>query len=126
MISPLEQIQDSVRRYIDREIQLHELEDIMLPLLWDMDGDHPSRAVELAGRAHNLIAEYAKGDRSEASLREELAKPIRPFVIVRGSVPPTPIGPELWESESSSRIERKQPQRETRATSRVLYLSRAV
>ena len=82
MSSLLEQIQDSLRRYIDREIELHELENVLLPLIWDMDSSQSSEAVKLGGRAHNVIAEFAKGDRSEASLREELAKTVRPFVLV--------------------------------------------
>jgi len=74
--SPAEYVQS----YLDSEIQLHELEDKLAPILWGIEDCNDVVFGAFVGRIHSLIAEYSNGDRTHSSLCEELAKTIRPFV----------------------------------------------
>ncbi len=79
MASKIEsEIQQHLTQYLDGAIQLHEFEDWFVPVLWDIDESDDERARELAGRVHVLMAEFSRDDRSEESLRMELANAIRP------------------------------------------------
>lgn len=71
------EIRDLVASYLAGTIPLHQLEDEVLPILWD-DGDHSPEALELAGNMHIALAEMSRGDRSLESMRLELANAIRP------------------------------------------------
>ena len=81
MESEISQVVALLRRYIGGQIALHEVEDVSLPSLWDTD-ESDTANLQFLGRIHNLIAERSRGDRTEESLRQELAKTIRPFVRV--------------------------------------------
>jgi hypothetical protein len=94
MESSISQVAALVKRYVDGTIALHELEDTYLPLLWDADED--SDVVQFLGHVNNLIAERGQGDRTEESVREELANAIRPFaqsdsMAVRLQDPPAQV-----------------------------------
>jgi hypothetical protein len=73
----VQEIQRELRRFLDGSIELHEFEDFFVPLLWDIESSGDDAAIELAGKIHILIAEYSRGDRSLASLREQLAQAAR-------------------------------------------------
>lgn len=82
MASHLETIRDEVRRYIEREIQLYELEDCLTPMLWDIDARVEPKSTALLGRIHILTTEYSRRDRTEESMRRELESAIRPLVRI--------------------------------------------
>ena|SRR5579863_7266673 len=96
MDSAVSQVAALVKRYIDGQIALHEVEDVSLPLLWDTD-ESDIATTQFLGRIHNLIAERSRGDRTEESIRLELANAVRPFVVHA----------ILWERPDSIPIERK-------------------
>jgi hypothetical protein len=73
------EIQQHLSRYLDGTLQRYELEDWLIPKLWDLAESSDEAAREIAGHIHNLIAETSNGDRSPESLDEELKKIARPF-----------------------------------------------
>ena len=82
MASELElEIQQHLAEYLDGTLQQYELEDWLLPTLWDLAESNDEGARELAGRIETLISEHSRGDRSIKSLREELTRIARPFVV---------------------------------------------
>jgi hypothetical protein len=82
MASELEiEIQQHLCEYLDGKLQQHELEDWLIPTLWDLAESHDDGARGLAGRIENLISENSRGDRSNESLQEELTRIGRPFVL---------------------------------------------
>ncbi|HUI77542.1 MAG TPA: hypothetical protein VLY24_06485 [Bryobacteraceae bacterium] len=84
-------IQRHASRYLDGSIQLYELEDFLLPALWDLAESEDEAARELAGSINNLIAETSRGDRTLESLREGLEavcpSVLGPVEIVFGKPP---------------------------------------
>jgi hypothetical protein len=80
MASTIElEIQKHLLQYLDRQIPLHEFEDWFVHVLWSIDRYHDVELKQLAGTIHNRIGEFSRGDRTEASLRQELENAIRPF-----------------------------------------------
>jgi hypothetical protein len=66
------ELQQHLVEYLDGTLQQHELEDWLLPTLWDLAESDDEGSRELAGRIENLISEHSRGDRSTESLQEEL------------------------------------------------------
>lgn len=98
MESSISQVAALVKRYIDGTIALHELEDTYLPLLWD--ADEGSDVVQFLGHVNNLIAERGRRDRTEESMREELANALLPFaqpdsMVVRLQYPSAQVGIQI-------------------------------
>ena len=86
MASELElEIQQHLSRYLDGVLQRLELEDWLIPTLWDLAESDDEAARELAGHIHNLIAETSSGHRSPKSLQVELTRLARPFVDTKQS-----------------------------------------
>jgi hypothetical protein len=82
MASELElEIQQHLVKYLDGTMQQYQLEDWLVPTLWDLAESDDERARQLAGRIENLISEHSRGDRSKQSLQEELTRIARPFAI---------------------------------------------
>ncbi len=82
MASELElEIQQHLSSYLDGRLERYELEDWLIPTLWDLAESDDDAARELAGRIENLISENSRGDRSPESLREELTRIARPFAL---------------------------------------------
>jgi hypothetical protein len=81
MVSELE-IQRHLALYLNGKIQLHEFEDWFAPVMWDID-ESEERVREMAGEIHILIAEFARGDRSEDSLREGLTRACQSLASTR-------------------------------------------
>jgi hypothetical protein len=78
------QIQHHLAEYLDGNIELHELEDRLVPMLWDLHENSDEQARELVGEVEILIAEASRGDRPPDSLRNELREvATRPFVECR-------------------------------------------
>lgn len=73
-MASVQEIQRKLWRFLDGGIELHEFENFFVPRLWDIEGSGDEAATELAGHIHILIAEYSRGDRSLASLKEELGR----------------------------------------------------
>jgi hypothetical protein len=74
MVSELQsEICDKLTRYLGGETSLQDFEDWSFPVLWDLAEERDSESRRLAGSVSNMIAEYARGDRSEATLRAGLA-----------------------------------------------------
>jgi len=67
-------IQQHLSRYLEGRERRHELEDWLIPTLWDLAESNDEPAREIAGHIINLIAETSNGDRSPESLREELTR----------------------------------------------------
>lgn len=74
------EIHNQLAQYLDGAIQLYELEDHLLPIMWDLAESNDEPARELVGRIMNLIAESSRGDREFESLQRGLADAARPFV----------------------------------------------
>ena len=87
MASELElEIQQHLAAYLDKRSERYELEDWLIPTLWDLAESNDGAARELAGRIENLISEHSRGDRSPESLREELTRIALPFALSLTSV----------------------------------------
>jgi hypothetical protein len=75
------QIQHHLAEYVEGKIALHEFEDWLVPLLWDLDESDDENARELAGEIELIIAEASRGDRTADCLRKNLeAAATRPFL----------------------------------------------
>jgi hypothetical protein len=75
MVSELQsEIPDNLSSYLQGGKTLQDFEDWFMPVLWDVAEGHDESSVRLAGAIGRLMAECSRGDRTEASLREELAK----------------------------------------------------
>lgn len=85
------EINDQLLHYLNGQIKLHEFEDWFAPTLWHIDECHDKHTIELAGAIHILLAEFSCGDRTEASLREELARIA------------TPLAPSIAENRNGDR-----------------------
>ena len=72
------ELQRKVSKFLNREISLGELEDWLLPELWELNKSEDI-CRSLAGHVSNLIAEQASGSLPEESFRSEMASAIRPF-----------------------------------------------
>lgn len=79
-MSSVQEINREVRRYINGDVKLYELEDHLAPVLWDLERHSDNVLTDLVGRIHILLAEYSRGDRPEPSLRDKLAQLASPFV----------------------------------------------
>jgi len=95
MASELElEIQQRLSSYLEGRLERYELEDWLIPTLWDLAESDDDPARQLAGRIENLISENSRGDRSPESLREELTQIARPFVLALALV----VVPDLRET----------------------------
>lgn len=77
-------VQAIAAKYLAGTIPLHQLEDEILPMLWD-DDENSQDVLRLAGTIQLALAEMARGDRSLESMRTELATAIAPFKRVEQS-----------------------------------------
>ncbi|MGA2716902.1 MAG: hypothetical protein ABSG41_27765 [Bryobacteraceae bacterium] len=79
MVSELQaEIRDNISGYLSGCRSLADVENWLWPFLGDLaDGDDDARCA--AGTIGSLISEYSYGDRTEDSMRSELAAVIRPF-----------------------------------------------
>ena len=75
MASELE-IQQHLLQFLKGVSQLHEFEDWLVPVLWDLAESEDVAARELAGHIHNLIAEASRGDRTYRSMRESMSSQV--------------------------------------------------
>jgi len=98
------EIHNQLAQYLDGAIQLYELEDHLLPMMWDLAESSDEQARELVGRIMNLIAENSRGDRDFGSLQRGLADAARPFVwSVYSLVRKMSYGEPKIETESANR-----------------------
>jgi hypothetical protein len=79
----VQEIQQQLRRFLDGSIELHEFEDFFVPRLRDLEGSSDEAAAGFAGHIHVLLAEYSRGDRPLASLKEELGQMIPQSVEIQ-------------------------------------------
>jgi hypothetical protein len=70
---------DKVSEYLRGPASLVDLENWIWTFLGDLEDSHDEEARNLAGTIGSLISEYSYGDRTEGSMREEMATAIRPF-----------------------------------------------
>jgi hypothetical protein len=62
-----------LRRYLDGEISLDELQDTLIPLAWDPDSEGlDSEAKDLVHSIQLYLAEFTSGHLTEEELREHL------------------------------------------------------
>ncbi len=80
MVSETKQlIQQHLLQYLNGGTELFQFEDWFMPFFWNIE-NCDAATQEMAGRIHVLISEMSLGDRSVESMRNELAKGLRPFV----------------------------------------------
>ena len=84
MISDLQsELRDIVAGYVHvSNASLAAVEDRLWPFLAELDDSSDEELRSTAGAIGNFISEYSRGDRSEESVRKELAAAIRPFETV--------------------------------------------
>jgi len=96
MASTIElETQKHLLQYLDRQISLHEFEDWFVHILWNIDRYHDAELKRLVGTIHNRIGEFSRGDRTEASLRQELENAIRPSA--------DPVVRHTWREKQNNR-----------------------
>jgi len=66
------EIRNWLARSLNGDISLHDFEDWFVPVSWDIEQTHNSRANELAGEVELRLAEYTNDDWTEDELRSEL------------------------------------------------------
>jgi hypothetical protein len=95
------EIRDRLARYLNGDISLHDFEDWFVPVSWDIEQIHNSKANELAGEIELRLAEFSNGDWTEAELRSKL----EPLVsIYRTELIPLPQRPDAYSVQSSLHI----------------------
>jgi hypothetical protein len=68
-----------VSGYLRGSASLADLESWIWSFLGDLEDSHDEDTRNLAGTIGSIISEYSYGDRTEESMRKELAAAIRPF-----------------------------------------------
>lgn len=80
MISELQaEMRNGISEYLSRRASLADVENWLWPFLGDVEFDDDEDVRNAAGMIGSMISEYSNGDRTEESMRLELAIAIRPF-----------------------------------------------
>jgi hypothetical protein len=86
-MASVSEISDKVREFLNGGISFEEFEEWSASYSWDIHQRAGQKIQDLAYAVRGVLVEYSSGDIDEKRLREDLENTIRPFAVIRVSVP---------------------------------------